>query len=107
MSSKVWKEITYPFPIFNGLTVEDWEWISDFIPRFTMDMVIYPCVFDKGIMFQNERQQHITELLWLRMVSSAVCWLDMNVFNHSSGAVKYSYSRTSNELYNPIRLLIS
>ena len=33
MPSKVWDEITYeityPFPNFNGCTVEGWEWISD------------------------------------------------------------------------------
>ena len=23
-------EITYPFPNFNGATVEGWEWISNF-----------------------------------------------------------------------------
>ena len=28
-------EITYPFPNFNGRTVEAWEWISNFIPHFT------------------------------------------------------------------------
>ena len=28
-------EITYPFPNFNGTTVEVWEWISNFIPHFT------------------------------------------------------------------------
>ena len=30
MPSKVWDEITYPFPNFNGCTVELWEWISNF-----------------------------------------------------------------------------
>ena len=34
MSSKVWHEISYPFPNFNGCTVEVWEWITNFIPRF-------------------------------------------------------------------------
>ena len=32
---KVWDEITYPFPNFNGCTVEVWEWINNFIPLFT------------------------------------------------------------------------
>ena len=31
MPSKVWDKITYPFPNFNGCTVEVWEWISNFI----------------------------------------------------------------------------
>ena len=34
MPSKVWGEITYPFPNFNGCTVELWEWISNSISPF-------------------------------------------------------------------------
>ena len=34
VSSKVWDEITYPFPNFNGCAIEFWEWISNFIPHF-------------------------------------------------------------------------
>ena len=40
---KVWDEIAYPFPNFNGCTVEVWEWISNFIPHFKMDIITYPC----------------------------------------------------------------
>ena len=36
MLGKVWDEITYPFPNFNGCTFEVWEWISNFIPHFIM-----------------------------------------------------------------------
>ena len=32
MPSKVWSEITYPFPNFNGCTVEVWEWDKQFRP---------------------------------------------------------------------------
>ena len=39
MYSKVWDEITYPFPNFNGVTVEVWEWISDVILHFVMDVI--------------------------------------------------------------------
>ena len=31
MLSKVWDEITYPFPNFNAFTVEVWEWVSNFL----------------------------------------------------------------------------
>ena len=41
MSNKVWDEITYPFPNFNCSTVEVWEWISNFIPHFIIDVIIY------------------------------------------------------------------
>ena len=36
-------EITYPFPNFNGSTVEVWEWISNFILHFTGHVINYPC----------------------------------------------------------------
>ena len=40
--NKVWDEITYPFPNFNGCTIEVWEWISNFIPHFIIDVITYP-----------------------------------------------------------------
>ena len=40
---KVWDEIIYLFPNFNGAIVEVWEWISNFIAQFTGHIVIYPC----------------------------------------------------------------
>ena len=43
MPSKKWDEITYPFPNFNGGTVEVWEWINNFIPHIVMDAIIHPC----------------------------------------------------------------
>ena len=39
---KVWGEIIYPFPNFNG-DIEVWEWISNFIPNITGQVIIYPC----------------------------------------------------------------
>ena len=39
---KVWDQMTYPFPNFNGATVEVWEWKSYFIPRFTGHVITYP-----------------------------------------------------------------
>ena len=38
---KMWNEITSPFPIFNGATVEVWEWRSNFIPHFTGHMCLF------------------------------------------------------------------
>ena len=32
---EMWDEITYPFPNFNGCTIEVWEWISNCIPQLT------------------------------------------------------------------------
>ena len=36
-------EITYPFPNFNGGTVEVCEWTSNFMPHFTVHVITYPC----------------------------------------------------------------
>ena len=40
---KLCDRITYPFPNFNGCTVEVWEGISNFIPHFTGYLITYPC----------------------------------------------------------------
>ena len=40
----MWDEIIYPFPNFNALTVEVWEWISNFISHFTWRVFTYPCM---------------------------------------------------------------
>ena len=47
MSSKVWDEIIYPLPNFNGCTVEVWEWINNFISHFMKDIITYPCWHQK------------------------------------------------------------
>ena len=39
MPRKLWGEITNPFLIFNGCTTEVNEWISNFIPHFTRDVI--------------------------------------------------------------------
>ena len=41
--SKLWYEITYPFPNFNGTAIEVWEWLSNFILYFIMDVIINSC----------------------------------------------------------------
>ena len=38
----VHNKIAYPYPNFNGCSVEVWEWIIYFIPRFIMDVITYP-----------------------------------------------------------------
>ena len=34
--------MTYPFPNFIGVTVQVWEWISNFIQHFTEHAISYP-----------------------------------------------------------------
>ena len=43
MPRKMRDEIMYPFPNFNGTTVEVSELISNFIPHFMIDVITYPC----------------------------------------------------------------
>ena len=45
MPSKVWNEITHLFPNFNGAVVGVWEWISNFIIHFMMDVITYPYTY--------------------------------------------------------------
>ena len=42
MLNEVWNQITYLFLNFNGATVEVYEWISNYIPHFMMDVITYP-----------------------------------------------------------------
>ena len=42
MLNKVWDEITYTFPNFNGFTIEVGEWVSNFIPKFIVTVITYP-----------------------------------------------------------------
>ena len=42
MPIEVGDEVIYPFPIFNGRSAEVYEWISNFIPHFILDVIIYP-----------------------------------------------------------------
>ena len=54
MPCKVWDEITYPFPKFNGATVEVWEWMNNFILYFIMDVITYPC-WDKSYTMSEKK----------------------------------------------------
>ena len=42
-ASKVWYVIACPFLNFKGATNEVWEWISNIILHFMMDVITYPC----------------------------------------------------------------
>ena len=42
MPSKVWDEITHPFPNLNGYAVEVWEGVSISVPYFIIDEINYP-----------------------------------------------------------------
>ena len=44
LPSKVFYEITYPFPNLTDTTVEDWEWIDNFTPHLMIYVNSYPGV---------------------------------------------------------------
>ena len=41
MPTQVWDEITQLFPNSNGYTIQNWEWIGNFIPFFIIGVIIY------------------------------------------------------------------
>ena len=61
--SKMWDEITYPFPNITGPTIEVWEWIGSSIPHLIMNVITYPH-WDKGP--QGGRFKNTYELLNVR-----------------------------------------
>ena len=52
----MWNKITQPFYIFNGAAARFWEWISNFLPRFIMGKITYPC-WDWRQSMQIKRRQ--------------------------------------------------
>ena len=42
MPSKIWVEITYPFPIFNNEVIEALDWMKKIISHFVIDVITYP-----------------------------------------------------------------
>ena len=43
LPSNVWDGIIHQFPNFNGCAVEVWEWVSNFILHFIMDVTTHLC----------------------------------------------------------------
>ena len=43
MPNETWDKNTYPFPILEVYTDEVWEWVINFFPHFTVDVLTFPC----------------------------------------------------------------
>ena len=55
-------ENAYPFPNFNGVAVEVWEWISNFIPHFTR-VITYPYwVLSQSMLIKKTIDAHAAEV---------------------------------------------
>ena len=68
MPSKMWDKIIYPYPNFNCCTVEDLEWIGNFIPHFT-GYVILPHARIKVKPRDQKWRQQRTRLQYIVTVS--------------------------------------
>ena len=91
-------EITYPFPSFNGTTVEVWEWLSSFIPHFTV-RVIFLCILELKLIYVDLRGPWISCLdeggITLKAVKKHLfCWIVafISIFFRCSPAF-FSYSK--------------
>ena len=67
MPSKMWDKVTYPFPNFNGATVEVWEWKRNSITHFIIDIIIFSMLGLKLIHISKRGLMIcITTLIWLK-----------------------------------------
>ena len=63
----MYDETIYPFPNFNGATVEVWEWICNSIPHFTEHVLTYPYWDMRLSTLQKGAQGVKTMALWMGM----------------------------------------
>ena len=69
---KVWNEITYPFTNFNGC-----EWIINFIPYFTGDVITHPS-WDQS---QSMSVKGVLVLPRARLTNLRVCFVSTSLVN--------------------------
>ena len=62
MVSKMWREIAYPFLNLNSCIVEVWEWISNFIPRFILDVITLRKMFTSFLGFSVCIELHVYQM---------------------------------------------
>ena len=86
-SHKVWDGIDHPFPTFNGTTVEEWEWISNFITlcwaRDNLYMMVLRWIhFSKGetLCINYSHEYHmamVITLAWASYQTRKICGMCM------------------------------
>ena len=71
MPSKRWDEVTNPLPNINGGIVEVWEWLSNFILHFMMDVITNPyfMIIVVIMMIILNRSEHIIIDILLQIYS--------------------------------------
>ena len=65
----MWGEITYPFPNFDGATVEVCEWISNFIQHFTGRVIIHPFMLGLNL-------NHVSKMAPSKLIEIEINWID-------------------------------
>ena len=74
---KMWDEIYNTFPNFNGATVDVWEWISNFITFFIMDLITSNDASIKWLFFNVVHIITYTIVLW----ANSSQWLRMHFYD--------------------------
>ena len=78
----MYDEIIFPFPNFNGATVEVWEWINNFIPHFTGRVITYP-VMCKYVFEIIDTTEALKRNMSKCVASSLlVCWFFSTMKHH-------------------------
>ena len=72
--SNVWGEISYPFPNFNGATVEVWDWMSNFIPQLTAHIIAYWSVLRLKVTHVNKKGTWWPITKTYPVTHQTVCW---------------------------------
>ena len=73
---KVWEEITYPLPSFNGCTVEVSKWISIFIPHVIGRVIFYTPVWKMDVLcrlFFQHALRYQFETWYMHSVGGTTC----------------------------------
>ena len=101
---KIQDEITYPFPNFNGCTVEVWEWLSNFNHTALRGKITYPwnCFSGLSILGAN-RENHTTYIRHHgnsdgRFKRSILLWKRLSLFRW------WWYATTYQDVLKPIEI---
>ena len=57
----MWDEIAYLFPNLNGVPVEVWEWISNFIPNFPGHAITNPTISNISPVEHSRKYTRVAE----------------------------------------------
>ena len=87
----MWNGINYPLPNFNGATVEVWEWMTNFIPHFIMDVINYPCWDQSEVMLVKRAFANVVNiLLYIYIyIHGSIQYLHQDCYNYRLILISY------------------